>query len=86
VKSFVGHEARLRKLEAAANPPGTKIRISNPFPDGKPEPATVVGRCGGCDVYGSQSSQSILDRDLPDGYQRMPDGTIKASKSSAESQ
>jgi hypothetical protein len=79
---FVGHESRLRKLEAAANPRGSKITLSNPFPDGEIKPAVLVGRCGGCDVFGASTAHSILDKALPDGFERGPDGGIRAVKSS----
>jgi hypothetical protein len=70
MKSFVGHEARLRKLEALANPPGSRIKISNPFPEGEPKPAVVVGKCGQVDVWGSSESRTVFDGPLPAGFEQ----------------
>jgi hypothetical protein len=74
-----GLRRRLELLRVAVEPKGTYIRLNDPFPVGPHKPAVVVGKCGGCDVYGSSESRSILDRDLPDGYQRSPDGTVSAT-------
>jgi hypothetical protein len=76
-----GLRRRLELLRAAVEPKGTYIRISDPFPEGEASAPVVVGQINGCTVWGSSSSRSILDRELPDGFTRSPDGVVIASGS-----
>jgi hypothetical protein len=77
-----GLRRRLELLRAAIEPKGSYVRITEPIPEGETPAPVVIGRIGGCDVYGSESSRSILDAALPAGFERQPDGHVAAVKSS----
>jgi hypothetical protein len=73
---------RLDAMLEAIEPRGTRIRVENPLPgDAADMMPVVIGTCGGCEVWGSESSRSILDAALPSGFERQPDGTIVPVKS-----